>query len=65
MDKKKAAFRVGVLTFIGLLVLTLIEYWVSFMAAATIPLFIIALLKAGLILEFFMHISSLWSEEGH
>ena len=66
-DKKKAAYRQGVLVFIGLAILTVGEFFVS---AATdgsaVLLFIIALLKAGIIAQFFMHIYRLWrTEEGH
>jgi cytochrome c oxidase subunit 4 len=64
MNKKKAAaFRLGLIILLGLAVLTAVEYAVSFLDAALIALFIIALFKAGLILEYFMHLSSLWSEE--
>jgi heme/copper-type cytochrome/quinol oxidase subunit 4 len=64
MNKKKAAaFRLGLIILLGLAVLTAVEFAVSFLDAALIALFIIALFKAGLILEYFMHLSSLWSEE--
>jgi cytochrome c oxidase subunit 4 len=64
MNKKKAAaFRLGLIVLLGLAVLTAVEFAVSFLDAALIALFIIALFKAGLILEYFMHLSSLWSEE--
>ncbi len=66
-DKKAAAYRQGVLVFIGLVVLTIAEFFVS---AATdgdaIALFLIAFVKAGVIANFFMHIYRLWrTEEDH
>jgi heme/copper-type cytochrome/quinol oxidase subunit 4 len=64
--KKAAAFRRGVMTFLILTVLTVVELWVSSATAGSPALlFIIALAKAGLILWYFMHVASLWSEEGH
>lgn len=66
-DKKTAAYRQGVMVFVGLAVLTIAEFFVS---AATdgsaVLLFIIALVKAGIIVNFFMHIYRLWrAEEDH
>ncbi len=65
--KKKTAFRQGVMVLIGLAVLTIIEYYVSFLPTSAIPaLFIIALAKAWAIIKYFMHVASLWAEErGH
>jgi hypothetical protein len=66
-DKKAAAYRQGVLVFIGLAVLTGLEFWVSLATDGSATfLFIIALLKAGIIAHFFMHIYRLWrTEEEH
>jgi heme/copper-type cytochrome/quinol oxidase subunit 4 len=65
-QKKTAAFRRGVVTFVILAVLTVVELWVSTATTGSpVFLFIIALAKAGLILWYFMHIFSLWSEEAH
>jgi len=63
---KAETLRTGVQVLIGLGVLTGVEYGVSFLETANIALFVIALFKAGLILQFFMHINGLWAgEEGH
>jgi hypothetical protein len=67
IDKKAAAYRQGIIVFIGLAVLTVAEFLVS---AATdgsaVLLLIIAVLKAGIIANFFMHIYRLWrAEEDH
>ena len=66
-DKKAAAYRVGIVVLIVLTILTAAEYIIAInMANATVLLFIMALLKAAPILQVFMHVSSLWSEEeGH
>ena len=66
-DKKAAAYRVGIIVLLVLALLTAAEYAVAInMTNATVILFIIALLKAAPILQVFMHVSSLWSEEeGH
>jgi heme/copper-type cytochrome/quinol oxidase subunit 4 len=65
-EKKKATFRLGVMVLIGLAVLTAIEYGVAFLPATATPtLFVVAIIKAWLILQYFMHVSTLWSEEGH
>jgi cytochrome c oxidase subunit IV len=62
--KKKSALQQGVMVFIGLALLTAVEYGVSLIEFSTIALIIISLMKAGLIMNYFMHVSSLWSQEG-
>ena len=64
-EKKTAAFRQGIAVLIGLGGLTALEYWVSLATGSVVFLILIAMVKAGLILNYFMHLSSLWSEEGH
>lgn len=65
-ESKSKAFRRGMWTFVALMVLTIVEYVVAVnLGASTILLFLIALVKAALIVWVFMHISRLWHEEGH
>jgi cytochrome c oxidase subunit 4 len=66
-DKKAAAYRQGLMVFIGLAILTIGEFFVSQATDGSATfLFIIALVKAGLIANFFMHIYRLWrTEEDH
>lgn len=64
-DKKGAAFRLGVNTFLILMVLTLVEYWVGVQMNSAVFLFILALVKAALIVNNFMHATRLWREESH
>ncbi len=54
----------GVLVFIALAVLTVIEYILGVQEAAAIFLWVIALLKAGLVVVYFMHIGRLFRPEG-
>lgn len=63
---KAKAMRRGLITFLALLVLTVVEYFIGIQANASIVLlFVIALVKAALIVQVFMHISRLWREEEH
>ena len=59
-----AAYRSGVMVLFWLGALTAVEFVANMMGVSTVAMFIIALIKAGIILQFFMHISSLWLEGG-
>ena len=63
--RRSAAYRVGALVLLGLGVLTIVEFGVAVTWASAVILLLIALFKAGLIMNYFMHVSRLWSEEGH
>lgn len=64
--KKKEAYRQIFMIFLILAVFTGVEYGISQMAnPSTILLFLIALVKASLIVNYFMHIYRLWREESH
>ena len=65
-ESKSKAFRRGTWTFLALMVLTIIEFAVAVaLDASVIMLFLIALVKAALIVWVFMHIYRLWREESH
>ena len=65
-EKKTAAYRLGLITLAVLFVLTLIEYWIGVnVESRLVWMLIIALLKAGVIVQNFMHIYRLWREESH
>jgi cytochrome c oxidase subunit IV len=51
---------------IGLAVLTAVEYGIAVaLHSNVLPyLAVIALIKAGLIVQYFMHVAQLWREEG-
>ena len=62
-EKKASDLRLGITILIALGTLTGVEYWISFLETPSIALFIIALFKAVLILQYFMHSNGLWSDE--
>ena len=64
-DRKAAAYRMGLITLIILAVMTVAEYFVSIYTGSLILLMIIAVLKAAIIVNNFMHITRLWREESH
>ena len=63
---KAAAYRLGLLVGLGLAVLTVIEYLVAVRLESNLLtyLLLLALLKAWLIVQYFMHLSQLWHEKG-
>lgn len=65
-EKKAAAYRLGYITLAILAVLTIIEFFAAIYLGSLVFLFIIAIIKAAVIIQNFMHISRLWSsEENH
>lgn len=64
-DKKATAYRLGLITLVILAVLTIVEFIIAVYMGALVLLFIIALLKAAVIIQNFMHIARLWQEESH
>lgn len=64
-EKKAAAYRLGVITLLILAVLTVIEFAVTIYLGSLVLLFIIAVVKAAVIIQNFMHIARLWREESH
>ena len=68
MEKKQThstdALKRGVITFITLAVLTVIEYFIGVLEMPAILLWIVALVKAGLVLWYFMHLPRVFSSGG-
>ena len=65
-DKKAAAFRQGIYVAVALAVLTATEFWIAnALNGAAVPLLLGALVKAALVVYYFMHIYRLWREEKH
>ena len=59
-----ALFRQGWVVFAGLGVLTVGEYWVATSMTGALPyLAVIALVKAWLVIQYFMHVAQLWTTE--
>tara|TARA_B100000700_G_scaffold303070_1_gene374172 strand:+ start:721 stop:1125 length:405 start_codon:yes stop_codon:yes gene_type:complete len=56
------AYRTGVMVLIWLSVLTIVEFLASSIGVSNIAMILIALMKAVVILQFFMHVSSIWLE---
>ena len=62
---RKAAYRQGLYVLVGLAVLTALEFAVALLLEGSVVfLFVLALVKAGLILQYYMHLDRVWSEEG-
>lgn len=65
-DAKSSAQRTGLYVFVALLILTVAESIIGALETPiTVLLLIIALVKAALIIYFFMHVYRLWREESH
>lgn len=54
----------GIVVFALLAVLTAVEYFLGVVHAAAVLLWLIALLKGGLVLWYFMHLPRIFSAEG-
>lgn len=64
-EAKAAAYRLGVVTLLILAVLTAVEFFVAVYLGSAVLLLIIALIKAVVVINNFMHIARLWREESH
>jgi uncharacterized membrane protein len=63
VTKSSGELRRGVIVFIALAVLTIIEYFLGVWEVANILLWIVALIKAALVIWFFMHVFRLFGGE--
>ena len=63
--RKSALYREGIIVAIVLAVVTVIEYYVALNLNSFAIMMILAVLKAILVVNYFMHIRSLWSEDEH
>ena len=65
-DEKTGTYELGGTVLLGLAVLTAAEFAFGGRAFSIVALFIIAMIKGGMILNYFMHVARLWSsEESH
>ena len=63
---RRAAYRRGVYVLVGLAVLTAVEFGVAILLEGSAALlFILALAKAGAIIQYYMHLNKVWGEEEH
>lgn len=65
ISSQKGAQRMGMNIFIALMVLTLLEYVFSVYVNSVVALLIIMIIKAALIVYYFMHVYRVWREESH
>ncbi len=63
--RRSGIYREGVLVAIGLTILTAVEFYIALNLSSFAIMMILALLKAILVVNYFMHIRSLWSEDEH
>lgn len=63
-EKRNAAYRRSTTVFIVLLILTVIEFYAGLYFPSTIILLLLALFKGIAVVQYYMHISRLWSQEG-
>jgi heme/copper-type cytochrome/quinol oxidase subunit 4 len=61
--QRKPIYRQGIIVAAGLMILTLIEYYAALYTNSAILLFLLAIFKGALVLNYFMHISTLWSSK--
>lgn len=64
-DAKAAAYRLGIITVLILAALTVVELVIAITLGSIVLLFIVALIKAVIIIQNFMHIARLWRGEEH
>ena len=62
--KRAAAYRLSATVALVLAVLTGVEYFVSQEFPSTVLLLLLGLFKAVAVVNYFMHISRLWRQEG-
>jgi hypothetical protein len=63
-QKRTAAYRLGIAVFVGLAALTALEFWIAHATdGSAVFLFVMALVKAGIIIQYYMHLNSVWGEE--
>jgi hypothetical protein len=65
LRKRSAAYRQGIIVLAVLAVLTTVEYLVGVAWSSITLLLVLGLFKAGLIVQYFMHVTRVWSEEEH
>lgn len=64
-EQRGGSYRLIIIVSTVLAVLTIAEYFVALAYPSAVFLLLIALVKAALIVQFFMHIYRLWREESH
>lgn len=66
LASRNAAYRRGIYVLIGLAALTAAEFAVATLLDGSVGLlFILILAKAGVIIQYYMHLHRVWGEEAH
>lgn len=64
-EKKKAKMRLGFYVLIALMVLEVFDVWAAnYLNGSVTVLFVLAAINAALIVYYYMHISTVFSDEG-
>lgn len=64
-EQRGGGYRQIIIISVLLAILTVAEYFVAQVLPSAVFLLLIALVKAALIVQFFMHVYRLWREESH
>jgi cytochrome c oxidase subunit 4 len=64
-EQRGGSYRQVIIISVLLAILTIAEYFVAQAFPSAVFLLLIALVKAALIVQFFMHVYRLWREESH
>lgn len=64
-EQHGGGYRQIIIISVLLAILTVAEYFVAQVLPSAVFLLLIALVKAALIVQFFMHVYRLWREESH
>ena len=62
--KSSSGFAKGIIVALGLAALTVVEYFLALVTHSPTLLMLVALLKAVIVIWFFMHVYRLWRTEG-
>lgn len=62
--KTRSGYTIGIVIALLLAVMTVIEYFVALVWPSPVILLLIGLVKAALVIWFFMHVYRLWRPEG-
>ncbi len=62
--KSGSAYTKGIIVAVGLAALTVVEYYLALVTHSPTLLLLVALLKAVIVIWFFMHVYRLWRTEG-
>jgi heme/copper-type cytochrome/quinol oxidase subunit 4 len=62
--KRSDEYRITAIVAIALTILTIVEFFIAGYTSSAAILFLLGLIKAALVVYYFMHVARLWSAEG-